>query len=89
MPTYEYYCETCTNHFEVTCSMSAHVTRTRCPKCGDEADQTFTRVATRDDHPVWIDRHLQNQIQGDDGPRIESRSQLERYCKERNIVPLN
>lgn len=89
MPTYEYRCETCTNLFEVTCPMSAHVTRCRCPKCGDEAQQTFTKVVTMDDHPVWIDHHLRTQIQGDSGPRIESRSQLEKYCKERNIVPLN
>lgn len=87
MPTYEYRCETCTNLFEVTCPMSAHVTRCRCPKCGDEAQQTFTKVVTMDDHPVWIDRNLQNHIQGDDGPRIESRSQLEKYCREKNIVP--
>lgn len=89
MPTYEYLCDTCTNRFEVTCPMSAHVIRTRCPKCGDEAQQTFTKVVTMDDHPVWIDHHLRTQIQGDSGPRIESRSQLEKYCKERNIVPLN
>ena len=69
--------------------MSAHVTRSRCPKCGDEAHQTFTKVATQDDHPVWIDKHLRAQIQGDDGPRIESRSHLERYCREKNIVPIS
>ena len=89
MPTYEYYCETCTKHFEVTCPMSAHMTRTRCPNCGAEADQTFTKVATHDDHPVWLNDGVRTQVQGDDGPRLETRSALERYCRRRNIVALN
>ena len=86
MPTYEYYCKRCTNDFEITCPMSAHVTRSRCPKCGDDAFQTFTKVATIDDSPVWLNDGVRNQIQGDDGPRIEKRSDYKKYLRSRGIV---
>ena len=40
MPTYDYLCDTCMNEFEITCPMSAHMTRVRCHKCGADAVQT-------------------------------------------------
>lgn len=89
MPTYEYFCNVCNKSFEVVCPMSAHSVRSSCPACGNNADQTFTKIATQDDHPVWLDKNVRAQIQGDSGPRIETRSELERYCKKNGIVPRN
>jgi putative FmdB family regulatory protein len=86
MPTYEYLCDTCTNEFEIVCPMSAHMTRTRCPKCGAEAQQTFKKVVTFDDHPVWLNDNIRAQIQDDDRRPIETRSDYVRHCKERGIV---
>jgi putative FmdB family regulatory protein len=86
MPTYDYLCDTCTNEFEITCPMGAHMTRTRCPKCGDEAQQTFKKVVTFDDHPTWLNDNVRAQIQGDDRRPIETRSDYVRHCREHNIV---
>ena len=89
MPTYEYYCETCTNQFEIVCPMSVHVTRTRCPKCNAEAWQTFTRVSVHDDHPLWLNDEVRNQIQGDNEAPVETRSQYKRYMAEKGYVEVD
>jgi len=86
MPAYEYLCDTCTNEFEIVCPISAHMTRARCPKCGADAQQTFSKVVTHDDHPTWLNDNVRNQIQGDDRRPIESRSDYVRHCRKHNIV---
>lgn len=86
MPTYEYRCETCTKEFEIVCPISAHLSRTRCPNCGGEAYQFFSRVATHDDHPVWLDNNVRDQLQGENEKPIETRSEYIRYCRDRGIV---
>lgn len=86
MPTYEYRCETCAKEFEVVCPMSAHTTRTRCPRCGADAQQFFSKVVTHDDHPVWLNDNVRNQIQGDNEKPLETRSEYRRYCDAKGIV---
>ena len=86
MPTYEYRCEICTKEFEVTCPISAHMTRVRCGKCGGDATQFFSAVVTHDDHPLWLNDSVRNQIQGDNEPRIETRSQYKEYCDRKGII---
>ena len=86
MPTYEYRCETCAKEFEVVCPMSAHMSRVRCQSCGGNADQFFSKVVTHDDHPLWLNDNVRNQIQGDNEPPIETRKDYTQYCNERGIV---
>lgn len=71
------------------CKMAEHRREEQCPVCGMMCCQTFSSVATHDDHPLWLNDDVRNQIQGDDGPRIETRSQYRRYCRERNIVEVD
>jgi len=33
MPTYEYRCEKCGEHFEITCRMDEREALAKCPKC--------------------------------------------------------
>ena len=86
MPTYEYRCETCANEFEIVCPMSAHMTRVRCENCGGDAIQFFSKVTTHDDHPLWLNDNVRNQIQGEHEPRIETRSEYKRYCDAKGII---
>lgn len=86
MPTYEYRCETCTHEFEIVCPMSAHMARTRCPSCGGDAYQFFSKIATHDDHPGWLNDNVRTQIQGENEKPIESRSEYRRYCDQKGIV---
>jgi putative FmdB family regulatory protein len=43
MPTYEFVCKSCGNHFEVTCPMSERESAASCPKCSSmDVEQQFT-----------------------------------------------
>ena len=86
MPTYEYRCETCTKEFEIVCPMSAHLARTRCPSCGGDAYQFFSKVVTHDDSPRWLNDNVRTQIQGDNEKPIEGRSEYKKYCERKGIV---
>ena len=86
MPTYDYYCDTCTNEFDVVCAMKDHKPSMRCEKCGAEAQQTFLKITVLDDHPLWLTDNVRTQIQGDDSRPIETRSDYHAHCRRHGIV---
>ena len=89
MPTYEYFCPACENIFEVVAPVSAHTTRSNCLKCGSMCNQTFTRVAVHDDHPLWLNSDVRNQICGDNDPPVTSRSDYNRVMKKKGYVEVD
>lgn len=88
MPTYEYLCieEACKNRIERICRIAEWTPEIECPICGGEMRHQIPRVAVHDDHPLWLDNNVRNQIQGDDGPPIETRKEYVEHCRKNGIV---
>jgi hypothetical protein len=59
---------------------------TTCEHCGGVAEKIISKPNVQDDHPKWIDDNLRAQIQEDDEPPIESRTQLNKAVKEKGLV---
>lgn len=88
MPAYEYQCTgpACGEVTEVVSKLSDYTGNIVCPQCGCLATQIITAVTTHDDHPLWLNDEVRAQIQGDNEPKIETRTEYARYMKEKGYV---
>lgn len=89
MPTYEFQCgnDDCKAVTEEFHRMAEAPEGILCPKCWSVAPRILSACAVHSDSPSWIDQGLRDHIQGDGEKPIETRGELDSYCKERNIVP--
>ncbi len=86
MPLYEFECKRCGHITEVFHSVLRAQKMTTCEECEGVAEKVISKPNVQDDHPKWIDDNLRAQIQEDDEPPIESRTQLKKAEKEKGIV---
>jgi len=89
MPLYEYQCQNCRNEFEKAVPLKEYKTIPLCPLCGCGECQKILRLGgIQDDHPVWLNQSVRNQLQDTDSPHIpiESRTQFNRHLKENGII---
>ena len=98
MPLYDFECE-CGWSDELILKLSEYSPTIRCPQCGGEAKQVILRGhgASLREWPVWLGdnqegKGIRNAIQssrlvrlGKQAP-IETRTQYNRRCKEKNFV---
>lgn len=89
MPTYSYLCNECQNKFDKLLPLSEYKTPQNCPECNGETKKQMTLGGIQDDHPVWLDQSIRNQLQDTDSPHIpiETRTQYRKYLKDNDIVP--
>lgn len=90
MPTYEYYCEECGAHFELTKKVSEFSHRGDCPSCNSKnSGKLLISVGfTHGDCPSWLNGDVRNAIQGDNEKPLETRKEYNAYLKEKNIVKI-
>lgn len=88
MPLYAYQCDKCTNKFDLIFPLREWNIKPDCPDCGGPATKLITLGGIQDDHPVWLNQSVRNQLQDTDSPHvpIESRTQYNRHLKENGIV---
>jgi putative FmdB family regulatory protein len=86
MPAYEYQCIKCKRIIEHVCKISEKPEFLVCPVCTGTAERIVSDVVIQDDHPLWIDNNLKASIQDDSDKPIETRSDLDAFCKKRGIV---
>ena len=87
---YEYKCSTCGRNDERICKIDERDDSFLCRNC----DELMERVPAFGgslicEHPAWLDHHVQGALQDpSDRRRITTRSEHDRYCKERGIAHL-
>lgn len=91
MPLYEYQCQKCTKIFDLMVPLKEWDVKPDCPGCGGKSKKLMTLGGIQDDHPVWLDNSVRNQLQDTDGPHIpiETRTQYNKYLKDNGIIPTN
>lgn len=91
MPLYDYECPECGNEFDLFVPLASYKLKPYCPKCGSESKKILTHGhgGIQDDHPVWLDQSIRNQLQDTDSPHIpiETREQYNKHLKDNGIVP--
>ena len=89
MPTYEFQCanDECKAITEEVHRMSEVPNGILCPKCWSVAPRILSLCSVHSDSPAWIDQGLRDHIQGDGERPITTRSELDSYCKAKNIEP--
>jgi putative FmdB family regulatory protein len=89
MPLYSYECQRCNHEFEAAYPLSEYDTRPDCPECAGPTTKLMTLGGIQDDHPVWLDNSIRNQIQDTDDPSerpITTRTEYNQYLKDNGIV---
>ena len=91
MTVYSYQCNNCTQEFDAVLPLAEYDKPQECPFCGGETTKLMKLGGIRDDHPVWLDQSIRNQLQDTDSPHIpiETRTDYNRYLKDNGIVPSN
>lgn len=89
MPLYEYKCKKCGNIFEKVFPLERYNERPDCPECNGQSDKTVCIGGIQDDHPVWLDRSIINQLQDTDSPEtqiISTRTEFNQLLKDTGTV---
>jgi hypothetical protein len=75
--------------FDKHLRLSEYKTPQACPDCGVEAKKLMTLGGIQDDHPVWLDQSVRNQLQDTDSHHIpiETRKQYDKHLKDNGIIP--
>ena len=91
MTVYSYQCNNCTQEFDAVLPLVEYDKPQECPFCGGTTTKLMKLGGIRDDHPVWLDQTVRNQLQDTDSPHvpIETRIDYNRYLKDNGIVPSN
>jgi len=87
MPLYEFQCRLCeeiTERFRPV--LRAGDKMTSCDHCGGVAVKIVSTPNVQDDHPRWLDDNVRAQVQDDDEPPIESRTDLNKAVEEKGLV---
>ena len=91
MSLYEYECQKCGNTDEKVYPMASFPKTCKCSKCGGRAKKIISGYIQRDE-PTWLDDAVRGALQDTDNVRagaerpIETRTELNRYLKEHNLV---
>lgn len=85
MPTYEYLCNECGNVIEEYEKISRRRSAVDCP-CGGNAARIVSRPSIQSDNPLWLDDHVRGSVQDPADRKIENRTELNRYLKEKDFV---
>lgn len=90
MPLYEYECSEpeCRHITEIYYpQIPRFINRSvPCEECGAVAKKIISKPNVQEPYPKWIDSNLRASIQDDDEPPIESRHDLNRVTKQKNLV---
>ncbi len=90
MPLYEYQCQLCNNNFEEIFPLKQWNIKPDCPICGGRSKKLLTLGGIQDDHPVWLDNSVRDQLQDTDNPNIRpitTRTEYNNYLKDNGIQP--
>lgn len=89
MPIYEFECANveCKHVTDDIYSVVDVPESILCPKCLTLARRIISAGSIHTDEPAWIDQGLRDHIQGDGERPITTRSELDNYCKAKNIEP--
>lgn len=87
MPTYEYQCALCGKISEEVYPISNFPPIIECHQCRGAAKRVLSSVAVHCDSAPWIDDTLRGCLQKDGEKPIETRSELNSYCKSHDIIP--
>ncbi len=90
MPLYEYNCEHCKTKFEKVVPLKDWDSIQPCPECGWGTVKVITIGGIQDDHPVWLNQSVRDQLQDTDSPHIpiETRQQYDKHLKDNGITAL-
>lgn len=89
MPLYSYSCTRCNHEFEAAFPLKEYDTRPDCPVCAGQTQKLMSLGGIQDDHPVWLDNSIRNQLQDTDDPTerpITTRAEYNRHLKDNGIV---
>jgi len=89
MPLYQYTCDKCDKDFDEFLSLKEYKKEMSCPECNGVARKVFTLGGIQDDHPLWLDQSVRDQLQDTDSPHIpiETRTQYNQYLKDTGFIP--
>ena len=94
MAIYTYECENCGRIFDLSMKIEDMASETVCEICDGDAKKIIVpgHGGIQDDHPVWLDNSIRNQLQDTDSPEtipITTRKQYNKYLRDNGIVPTN
>lgn len=85
MPLYSYKCLSCGNEFDEICKVKDRKQYASCPICGGKGDRIIVsgHGGVQTDTPAWID----NEVRVCLGEPVQTRTELNRVLKEKNLEP--
>lgn len=87
MPEYDFECEGCGKVYTELHKIEEAPDSMKCIFCENRAKRIISfRGGLQTDHPKWIDDNLRQSIQSENEPPIESRKDLRRVVKEKDLV---
>lgn len=87
MPEYDFRCEFCESIFTEMHKIDDAPDNIKCYFCGGNAPRIISfKGGLQTDHPKWIDNNLRNSIQTENEPPIESRKDLRRVVKQKDLI---
>jgi len=91
MPVYTYECGECGKIFDRSMSLKHLTHHVSCESCAGDARKIIVPgYGIQDDHPVWLDDSIRQQLQDTDDPTIkpiETRAEYNRYLRDNGIIP--
>ena len=88
MPIYNYECEKCGIITEVLLKLDEMSDTYPCKRCGKKAHKIIVlgHGGIQDEHPRWLNQDVRNALQDESERPITTRSQYNRYLKEKGII---
>ena len=87
MPEYDFECEFCSSIFTEMHKISDAPDTIRCYFCGATARRIINfKGGLQTENATWIDHNLRNSIQSENEPPIETRSDLKRVVKQKDLI---